>query len=775
MEYYYVENPELIINAEHLDIKDIGDFPYDIIKNLPDEKAKRGEKKHDMHYVHCFTGVDLECTKIPEELLSVMFMFQIGFKIGDNFYFVGLRNVETVKQFLENIANVLGYTGKAKPRTMILFDFNWNFEYGFTRSWFKMYDMFFKDPHHPLYGYSHGNHFEWRDAQALFGPGGLAGATKGLKYEKLSGDLDYSKKRFAWTKIDGHAPIYMGKDEKGKDVWKHSEFDYCVYDVWGLASAVEREMAVNGNGCSLFGLKRTFTGWTRKDISKILYPLRIQRHPITQHDSFSAFMALEEAKRGGNTHCNKEYAGHILSFACKDVSSMYPDAMIHEKFGIEPFTPIYHPDKATLEGELERDENQLLMRLKIYNLELKDEYEPVPYVSKSKCRHIVGLGQLHKFTRKGTTEYKQDLITGEEDNGRISYCCYMEVTWLSEDFKVAREMYNFDYDVIDLWKSRKDYLPEEIREYLIELYQNKTNYSGKPEFANERARAKVRLNSVYGLFCANILTDTVYYNNDTQKANLEIITDMPRYRMEEEYEDRIKKLLIVPRIGVQVCSICRLKLQRLINLVGVDMMYCDTDSVFYLNPEKHEADIEKLNEEYKERAIESGAYGTGADGITHYCGVFEDDKSGKIISMGAKKYAYEHFDEKSGKVKTVITVAGVPKSEGSKFLAEKGGLEAFKPGLVFDVGKLRPIYNTDDSYGTRHLYDCDGVEGDVEITSNICLVDVEYELNYGKTYGNLIEEVKKGNFDALHEMLDNTDRDALVGEVLRRKYHLETL
>lgn len=750
---YYVENPELIINAEHLELNKLEDFPFDVIKSLPDEKAKRGEKKHDKNYVSCYTSTDSETTKIPNEELSVMWLFQVGLLIEDTIYFVGIRKVATVKQFLEKLAAELGYSGKGKPRCMIIFDFNWNYEFGFLRSWFPIYDIFFKDIEHPLYGTSHGGHFEWRDAQALFGPGGLAAATKGLEYEKLKGDLDYSKKRFYWTKIDA-APA------------GHSEFDYCVYDVAGLCQAVKRE--VERNGVSLFGLKRTFTGWSRKDMSRILYKMRIYKDSITEHDTFECFQALEEAKRGGNTHANKEYVGDPYDFNCKDVSSMYPDSMIHDKFPYGPFYPIRMPDKATYEGYIERGEYAVLARIQVYNLELKDELEPVPYISKDKCRAIVGLGQLNKFTRNGTTVYKQSTVTGEEDNGRISYCCFCEMTITDEDFRVMRDMYNFDYDVINMWVSKYEYLPKEIRDYLINLYKVKTEYKDRgAEFESDYAKAKVRLNSVYGLFCANLLTDSVVYDSTTDDYYTQIEYKKPTFEIEQDYYERIKKVLLVPRIGIWVCAHCRRKLQRLIDTVGVDFLYCDTDSVFYLNAAQHEDAINALNEEYKDRAIESGCYATDVKGHVHYCGFFEDDKDGKIVTLGSKKYAYE----KDGKIK--LTVAGVPKKEGSKELEEAGGLEAFKPGMVFHAGKLRPIYNKENSYGTRHVYDCDGVEGDVEVTSNVCLVDVDYKLGYGETYGNLIDAVKRGDFSLLHEMLENTDRDALTAEVLKRRYHLE--
>lgn len=749
---YYVENPELIVDADHLELHDIKEFPFSAIKSLPLVKAKRGEKKHNNHYVDCIAATDSETTKIPGEELSVMWLFQLGFMMNGYIHFVGIRKVATLKQFMDDLAAALGYEKKGEPRTIILFDFNFNYEYGYLRSLFKFYDMFFKDIEHPLYGRTHGGHFEWRDAQALFGPGGLAAATKGLEYEKLKGDIDYSKKRFYWTKISA-SPA------------GHSEFDYCVNDIAGLCQAVEREMRINC--CSLFGLKRTFTGWVRKDISKILYPKRLYKDSITEHDTYYVHKLLNEARRGGNTHGNKEYTSLVLDFVCKDVSSMYPAVML-EKYPYGPFTKVNWPSKDIVEDELERRENAMLMRIRVTNLELKDELEAVPYVSKDKCRNIVGLGQLQKFTRKGTVCYKQAPVVGEEDNGRISYCCYMECTVTDVDLRIMKKMYNFDYDVDELYLSKYEYLPEEIREYIINLYKIKVEYTGRPELADERAKAKVRINSIFGLFCASLLKDPVVYDPKTDDYATEIMLDKPEYFIENEYYEQCKKVLTPPRIGIWVCALARERLQSFLDVVGcVDVLYVDTDSCFYLNPEKHEDAINALNEVYKKRAIENGVYATDDTGETHYCGVFEDDKDGKVVYLGAKKYAYE----KDGKIK--ITVAGVPKKAGSEELAEAGGLEAFKPGMVFHAGKLRPIYNKKDSYGTRKVYDCDGVEGEVEVTSNVCLVDVDYKLGYGETYGNLIDAVKKGDMSILHEMLENTDRDVLTAEVLKRRYHLE--
>lgn len=300
MERFFAESPELIVNCEW-EFKDLGEFPFEEVEQWPEAEAHQGDKKNGRCYVNRIGGIDLENSGafVDGELHGVPYIHQLGIYAADgtaDFICVLFRTKRRMQLFMDELAFHL------RGRTLQLFDFNLSYEYSFYRSWFPFVGMFFKDVKHPLKGYSHptvandAGCFEWRDAQALFGPGGLAGATKGLPHEKLSGDLDYSVARYPWTVLDD----------------KESEIRYPVYDVWGLCEAVYNFMQKNGGvnkkgvyvPLSQYGLKLTFTGLVRKDMNKILFPMRRDNKPITRHDCAACYDLICGAKRGGNTHSN---------------------------------------------------------------------------------------------------------------------------------------------------------------------------------------------------------------------------------------------------------------------------------------------------------------------------------------------------------------------------------------------------------------------------------------------------------------------------------------
>ena len=68
-------------------------------------------------------------------------------------------------------------------------------------------------------------------------------------------------------------------------------------------------------------------------------------------------------------------------------------------------------------------------------------------------------------------------------------------------------------------------------------------------------------------------------------------------------------------------------------------------------------------------------------------------------------------------------------------LARKGGLEAFKPGLLFeDSGKLEAVYN-DRPFGP---YEVDGET--INFAENVTLRPTHYLLNHPRDYADIIKK-----------------------------------
>lgn len=178
--------------------------------------------------------------------------------------------------------------------------------------------------------------------------------------------------------------------------------------------------------------------------------------------------------------------------------------------------------------------------------------------------------------------------------------------------------------------------------------------------------------------------------------------------------------------GVWVSAWARLRLQEGIDLCGDNIVYCDTDSCKYVG----EVDWSKYNAERKRDSIQSGAYATDSNGITHYMGVYEDEgMCDRFKTLGAKKYV----GEVNGKLK--ITIAGVNKKKGAEELLENGGIEAFKDGFKFvKSGGTESTYN---DLKEPVVYNVEG--RDITFTSNIYIENGIYTLGLTEEYMWLLQ------------------------------------
>lgn len=172
-------------------------------------------------------------------------------------------------------------------------------------------------------------------------------------------------------------------------------------------------------------------------------------------------------------------------------------------------------------------------------------------------------------------------------------------------------------------------------------------------------RSKELINSLYGMCAQNpVKPDVIYMDEPDQAFTLEDIVDIG-----EKLEKYNKKAFLLYAWGCWVTAWARLKLKEMINIVGDNFVYCDTDSVKFLVRDDYKrivARIEEYNQGLKELSISNKGYADDKKGITHYLGVYEYEETYKQFkTLGAKKYAYTRQD---GTFK--ITIAGVPKKAG---------------------------------------------------------------------------------------------------------------
>lgn len=179
--------------------------------------------------------------------------------------------------------------------------------------------------------------------------------------------------------------------------------------------------------------------------------------------------------------------------------------------------------------------------------------------------------------------------------------------------------------------------------------------------------------------------------------------------------------------GCWCTSWARLRLWEGIKLAGRDYCYGDTDSVKALG----NLDIDAYNQERIRDSMASGAYADDPAGVRHYMGVFEyESRYKQFVTLGAKKYAYvDQSDDLH------ITIAGVGKERGAMELQEAGGIEAFRPGMIFRAaGGTESIYND----LTREVVTIDGHQ--LELGPNIYIRESTYTLGITQEYGELLAD-----------------------------------
>ena len=631
------DDPEIIIR--YLDSREI----------LKHQKGNPGRKQKP-EILDCITAFDIETSSITIDEQPQAFLYIWQWAFNKNLVLIG----RTWEEFLTFVNRLNDYLETRKSKlTLVAFDFNLSYEFQFFKGiWqFGKDDVFCMDRRKILN--CRMRNIEFRCAYLHTNMSLEVFCSKmGGKLQKQTGTLDYSIVRYPWTELS------------------ETELRYCVYDTIALIEALEIEMGVEGD--NLETLPGTSTGFVRRDaVTAIRRNKRYwyNLHPI--QPDMELFKALREAFRGGDTHANRFYAGHIIeNVHSVDRSSSYPDVLLNHKY---PMTEFKHYGAISIErlkSNLEQHHRACVIRVALWDVHLKDVYCGCPYLARDKCRLIHG---------------------ALFDNGRILEAKYIETTVTDIDWRIINEQYEYSEPCIyDSWFSTYKYLPEEFRDIIREYYKRKTELKdvSDDEIPNAEIlymKSKNRLNSLYGLTAYNCLKPDFIFSDGEYMLNTEV-SDITRLQKQN------KKAFIPYQTGVFCTAWARWELHRLRSLIDNKgcFVYCDTDSIKYVGD--FEAEIEKYNNICRRRSKQNDAQAIDPNGVTHYTGVYEKDAGTpykRFKTLGAKKYAYE-----DNKGKLHVTISGVNKKKGSEELAENGGLEAFKPGMIFrKAGGTESVYN----------------------------------------------------------------------------------
>ena len=650
-------------------------FDYNKISNTRNQRRKKGNqgrRDNKRKYKNCICAFDIETTNDRESLQAFMYIWQ--FQIDD--ITVMGRTWDEFLKFIRRICAELN-----TEEYLVVFVHNLSFEFQFLRGIYEFTkDEVFAVDSRKVLKCEMFSHIEFRCSYLQTNMSLSEFTNKmGVEDVKLSGeDFDYSIARYPWTELS------------------ETELQYCINDVKGLVEAMRIQMDLEHD--TFYTLPLTSTGYVRRDVKAAMRHYNRQDLKDMLPD-YEVFSMLREAFRGGNTHANRYYADYILhDVHSMDFASAYPSAQINCRFPMSPWLKEDGMDLDRCLLKIYKHKRACLMRVKLFNVKLKDPMWGAPYLAKAKCRNARNV---------------------ENDNGRILSADYLETTLTDLDFKIVLKEYEFDWIEFDeFYHSRYGLLPKQLRETVMEYFRRKTELKGVAGQELYYMKSKNKLNSVYGMSVQSPVKQSIDFVNDFI------------YRTDDEtelLETANKRAFMSYAWGVWTTAWCRYELEEAIDLCGDRFVYCDTDSVKYLG----NIDFRSFNSRKKRRSIENGACATDPKGVEHYLGVMEHDADYiEFATMGAKKYAYRYPDGKLG-----ITIAGVNKRKGAEELEAAGGLEAFKEGFVFrKAGGTESIYN--DEPETDKLIR-EGKE--IPITSNLYIKDSEYTLGITGEYSRILQ------------------------------------
>lgn len=663
----------------------------DIIKSIPIARNYSKRKKADKTlFRNCMCAFDIETTYLDDVEQSIMYIWQFAVMDlrNENIWYCFGRTWEQFTKLLDSFYH--------EGITVLVWVHNLSYEFQFMRHWlpFRKDKIFALKSRKVVRADIDGVQFRCSYIQTNKS---LDAFTRdmGVVHQKLSGvEFDYSKKRYPWTEMTEY------------------ELAYGCNDVVGLLEAMKVRMDMEHD--TLYSLPLTSTGYVRRLAKEAMRKFNYNQLQAMMCD-VDVYKLLRLEFRGGDTHANRYHVNKILeNVASYDRASSYPDVMLNYRFPMSAFTPRMITDIGELEKKCQIRDCCFIAVFTITNLQQRDIYYGAPYLSLDKAVEISGQ------------------VT---DNGRILSADKAVYVFNDIDWKIVKSEYVGEVEISQVYIAKYGYLPQAFRDLVIDLFHKKTSLKNVDGQELNYMRSKELINSLYGMCAQNpVKPDVIYMDEPDQAFTLEDIVDIG-----EKLEKYNKKAFLLYAWGCWVTAWARLKLKEMINIVGDNFVYCDTDSVKFLVRDDYNrivARIEEYNQSLKELSISNKGYADDKKGITHYLGVYEYEETYKQFkTLGAKKYAYTRQD---GTFK--ITIAGVPKKAGAR---EMGTIENFNVGFVFrNSGKLESVYN-DSDYGT--YYTDDSSEHRIEIRSNVVLRESTYEIGLSLEYMYLLASV--GNWD----------------------------
>ena len=583
------------------------------------------------------------------EAYALPYIWQFSF--NDEVYYG--RDIRTFERVLEDLPRDINFC---------IFVHNLPFEFAHLVNFLEPDDVFATSPHKVIKctfkGYEN---IEFRCSYILTNLS-LESWGKQLEIPKLVGELEYTYLRTPMSYDPETTRII------GTPMFDY-ELDYCERDCEVVKIGIRDHLKTYGH---IEDIPLTSTGKVRRVYKNMVVDdpeyMKDVKRTIPKDARFYKLLKTR-LFQGGYVHANRRYLAKI----CKkghhdDIRSSYPAVMCAYKFPYGKFVYIGRiiPDPKFFE------DRAYIIKLHFTNIR---SISWNTYISGSKCR-------------------SREAIF---DNGRIIKASEVWLTCTETDLITICN--NYTWDMIEsegTYYCRKKYLPKVFIDFVLQLYHDKTALKGvDPE---KYMQSKRFVNSMFGMCVTSLFQSSVDFDFTTGEWSIDELT--------EEYVDSQldklkmfwnKKYFLSYQVGVWITSYARRRLWQMIEYCDEDLLYTDTDSIFYYGDYDFTWFDDDITNRLKKMCEEVGCdfeltKPMDPKGGVQPLGTLDHEPDfDEFKTLGAKKYCEKRGDD------LFLTVSGVNKSAVSCL---NGDIDNFCDGFIFDkdhpdVHKLehKYIYN----------------------------------------------------------------------------------
>lgn len=669
--------------------------------------------RNKVKYIDVPVAYDIETTNYRDNGDKASIVYTHTFSVDGEVHI--LRDWQ---QFYSEIDYLVEMYDVTPQNRLVIYVHNLAYEFGFIRRYLIWDDVMAIGSTHRIARAVTVQGIEFRCSLLLTNTG-LQHVGEEVGVTKMIGDLDYDLMR--------HPQTALSDEETG----------YIVNDVQIIIELIRQRMVQDGG---IGSIPMTKTGYVRRSVHKATrvsedYQLQIARMPLTTED----YTMARSAFQGGYVHANATFSGQCIeNVTGVDLGSSYPASMIKGLYPMSTFVDVPNPSIQTIFENI----GSMKMMVDVTLTGLESRY-PFPPISESKT-----------LSSHNTTV----------DNGRIFTADRVRIIATDIDFLTILRAYEIDQIAVHRVKLAKaGHLPRPLGDAVLGYYGDKTKLKNVADREEDYKLAKENTNSIFGMVATDPVREQYRFDQDLMQM-VTVETDIAESI--DDHNASKSRFLYYP----WACWITAYSRHTLLSAIydlidaGITVLYCDTDSIYYVTDDAAEPIIERHNDQITAELTRYFDGGESPDEIEEILspktvkgdakplGVFElDGVYDRFKALGAKRYATEK--EIDGESRFQITVSGLSKRAGDHkddqgnwvqgYVSAHGGMDFFEDGMTIPADSSgRLIHTYSDELVKNKMVDHNGIVAAVEQWGFVHLEAAEYRLSLSPDYVSFMHQVR---------------------------------